>query len=116
MNERTVAGLAESIYTEVYGDIDNRQFHANRANEITDWLTDGEPLEGDETIEALVRQWRQEHTGDGDIIQSLGASNWIQVELEYGARSLHEIKASINTMFPNEEGNDELAASIYSMM
>jgi hypothetical protein len=84
--------------------------------EITDWLTDGEPLEGDETVVDLAQQWRREHTGDGDIVESLGAHNWIQVELEYGASSLRDIQRSIEDMFPNEEGNDDLAVSIYEMM
>jgi Arc/MetJ-type ribon-helix-helix transcriptional regulator len=116
MEAKRIAELTEGVYSDVYGDIDNKKFHSHRVTEIIDWLTDGEPLEGDETISDLANQWRREHTGDGDIVQALGASNWIQVELEYGASSLRDIQHSINNMFPNEEGNDDLAVLIYEMM
>jgi Arc/MetJ-type ribon-helix-helix transcriptional regulator len=116
METKRITELAEGIYGEVYGDIDNKKFHSRRVSEITDWLIDGEPLEGDETVAELAKQWRSEHVGDSDIVESLGADNWIQVELEYGASSLRDIQHSINNMFPNEEGNDDLAVLIYEMM
>lgn len=112
MDKRKTAELAESIYSAVYGDIDNRGFHRDRVQEIEDWLTDGEPLEGDETVDDLARQWHQEHAGDDEIIDAVGASNWIQVELEYCTMSRADILRTLDRMMPTEE-NEELAARIY---
>jgi len=103
------ATLAEAIYSEVYGDIDSKAFHRDRVREIQDWLDDGEPVT-DETPAQLARQWRQEHTGDEEATDRLGASDWVQVELEYGTMS----RAEILRMMPTEE--DALAERIYGAL
>lgn len=105
--------LAEAIYVEVYGDIDHKVFHRDRVTEITDWLADGEPVT-DETIKELAHEWRLEHAGDDVVVAALGARDWCEIELEYGASSLCEIEESIDRMFPHEAGNDDLAARIYA--
>jgi len=112
METKRIAELAEGIYGEVYGDIDNKKFHSHRVSEITDWLAVGEPLEGDETIEDLAREWQFEHTGDDDVQELVGAEFWSDVELSFNGMDEGEVLAELNTMYPHEDGNEDLAKRI----
>lgn len=51
--------LAADIYTEVYGDVDDKQFHADKETEILDWLTDGD-IADYATLQSLVADWRKQ--------------------------------------------------------
>jgi hypothetical protein len=112
METKRIAELAEGIYGEVYGDIDNKKFHSHRVSEITDWLAVGEPLEGDETIEDLAREWQFEHTGDDDLQELVGAEFWSDVEHSFNGMDESEVLAELNTMYPHEDGNEDLAKRI----
>lgn len=47
---------AAEIYSEIYGDIDNKHFKAAKIGEITDWLQDGDPDYSD--FAGLLAEWR----------------------------------------------------------
>lgn len=112
METKRITELAEGIYSNVYGDIDNKAFHATRVSEITDWLAVGEPLEGDETIEDLAREWQFEHTGDDGVQDLVGAEFWSDVELSFNGMDEGDVLAELNTMYPCEDGNEDLAKRI----
>lgn len=50
--------IAEKIYIEIFGDIDSKQFHARKVQEIVDWLNDGDTSDSP-TVETLVSEWRE---------------------------------------------------------
>jgi hypothetical protein len=117
MNDKRVAELAEGIYGAVYGDIDSGRFHQDRIIDITDWLTDGEPVTN-ETINDLARQWRREHTGDDEVVSRTGARDWCEVECWFGALDGRQaILDACTNIWPTEpEANDELADMIVAAL
>jgi len=50
--------MAEVIYVEVFGHIDNREIRQRKTGEIADWLADGD-LDGTETASELSIEWRE---------------------------------------------------------
>jgi Arc/MetJ-type ribon-helix-helix transcriptional regulator len=105
--------MAETIYTEIYGDIDDRFFRANKTQAIQDWLDDGSPDE-DATIEELTREWRN-YGGDDEIVSLVGAQDWADVELTFRGMDSAELLAELNRMYPAED-NEELADRIHGAL
>ena len=69
MTEQQIETMARAIYTEVYGQIDDKYFRADKLAEIHDWLTDGDTSDTP-SVAALVNEWRQ-YDAD-DIEQRIG--------------------------------------------
>ena len=47
---------AQAIYREIYGEIDNKFFKAEKIAEIETWLEEGDPTDD---MPALVAEWRE---------------------------------------------------------
>lgn len=57
---QTVAALAQDIYSEVYGEIDDREFRSRKLGEIEDWLREGDaPITGNESAAILGAEWME---------------------------------------------------------
>ena len=46
--------LADTIYTAVFGDLDDRRFYSAKVSEIEDWLADGD---GELNAAVLIAEW-----------------------------------------------------------
>ena len=53
-----VLAIAQGIYSEVFGALDDRRFEAAKVQEIYDWLQSGDGGEG-RTVEDLAEEWRE---------------------------------------------------------
>ena len=62
MSER-IDTLAEAIYTEVFGTIDDARFESEKTTEILDWLADGDEGKG-RTVADLADEWREYDAAD----------------------------------------------------
>ena len=59
----TESTLAETIYSEVFGHLDDKIFRARKVQEIHEWLGD-EELEDNPSVVDLVAAWREYDTED----------------------------------------------------
>ena len=64
-NEQRAGQLANAIYSEVYGHLDDKRHLATTAAEIRDWLEAGEVAD-DCTVRSLAAEWRQRDLDDPD--------------------------------------------------
>lgn len=55
--------MADAIYTEIFGEIDDKYFQDEKTSEIYDWLVDGDtnPMP---TLAELVDEWREYDPAD----------------------------------------------------
>jgi len=55
--------LAEAVYSQVFGHLDDKYFESGKVTEIYDWLESGD-LTDDQTAEALAAEWREYDAAD----------------------------------------------------
>lgn len=58
VRENLLNDLTDRIYTEVFGHLDDKRFHAEKAQEIYDWLANGDVPEHP-SITQLAQEWRE---------------------------------------------------------
>jgi hypothetical protein len=63
MHEHPLNVLAEAIYTQVFGHLDDKYFSAVKIQEIYDWLEAGDDGE-DRTVADLATEWREYDADD----------------------------------------------------
>lgn len=59
---QSLENIAQAMYTEVYGDIDDKFFKAEKVEEIENWLEEGDPDLSN--LAALVAEWREYDAGE----------------------------------------------------
>ena len=69
MNERNLTTLAESIYSAVFGSIDDKYFAETKTTEIRDWLEAGD-LDDNPNVTELAAEWREYDSHD--VAERLG--------------------------------------------
>lgn len=62
----TLQQLADAIYIECFGHLDDKVFHASKTQEILDWLTEGDDVI-DASVEQLSNEWREYDSADPNI-------------------------------------------------
>ena len=63
--DAAATALADAIYSEVYGHLDDKRHFATTAAEIRDWLATGDVAD-DCTVRSLAAEWRQRDLDDPD--------------------------------------------------
>jgi len=57
--DERAAALAARIYSEIYGDVDDKRHKAAKVQQIYEWLTTGDDLAPDPDVEELAAEWRE---------------------------------------------------------
>ena len=60
-----IFSLAEDIYIDVYGVMDNRHFYATKCGEIQEWLENSDAV-AERNYDDLLAEWRDYDTVDID--------------------------------------------------
>ena len=61
--ESTLTTLADAIYSEVFGHLDDKAFRASKVQEVYDWLEAGD-LDDNADVAALADEWREYDADD----------------------------------------------------
>ena len=63
MTKRNLTALADAIYTEVFGHLDDKYFAESKIAEIRDWLEAGD-LDDNPNVTELAAEWREYDADD----------------------------------------------------